>query len=565
MPAGGAGGGAAVALALMAGAINSPHNAAAQQIAEVDVQSGDIYAKEALVPRLYSAVHSFMQKPFEMALDFTEAGNHIGTLDLADRQQMSRVMYTQTLATKCGEPGNPFDMIYLGLEEGTFLGYFSNTSYTYRPPTGTMTDQLSWEPYSLESINGVCDQTPSACDFSGAVDPGITAKACIGDVATCGSADISGGTATDPWARLDAGRTNCLAAGNCHFSAYGGRIWDGKVFSSNCARTGADQSSCSAVDIGGSDASEDLHACESAGACVYIPADVSSGTEEACTAVCTDTCCDGDLRIYYTADSVGEPVEMTRWSVYDHRARPWYIQQKQRFLNTGEAFSWSGVYTFSTSGALGISATAMINDDSGGHGVAAVDYTLAMISQLITDELVGMRADLGTTWSYIVEVSGSTAGTLMGSTTESVTSRSTGNVTRLHALQAIHPGVALSAAYLDANGWPEIDGVALSQGDTRVEIGTFLFEDRGLVWLIVAGQNTNCSSTDVWNYGNCRTCDNGKEPVADTCSTCATGCAGMRGVCLACPDGKQPNAEKTICENCPKGKAGKSGQCTEVG
>jgi Ca2+-binding EF-hand superfamily protein len=539
-------------------------DAAAQQI-EDSVQSGDIFATAALVPPLSSAVHKFMQKPFEMALDFTEAADYIGSLDLADRQQMSRVMYTQTLATKCGEPGNPFDMVYLGLEEGTFLGYFSPTEYTYRPPSGTMADQLSWEPYALDTINGVCGRAQeSACDFADAANQSyIAGKACIGAAAACSAVDISGGGATGAWERLDAGRASCEAAGGCRFSAYGGRTWDGKVVSSSCTRAGADVSSCAVVDLTGADASTDLHACESAGDCAYTPADVSGGMAATCTAVCTDTCCDGDLRIYYSADSRGEPVEMTRWRVYDHRARPWYIQQKERFLSDSEAFGWSSVYTFSSSGALGITATAMINDDMGGHGVAAVDYTLAIISQLVMDELLALRVDLGNTWAYIVEVSGSTPGTLMGSSTESVTDSSSGSVTRLLARNSTHPGAALSAAYLDENDWPVVDGVALTQGDTQVEFGTYSFEDRGLVWLIVVGQMTNCSSTDVWAFGKCNTCDSGTEPVGGACIACAAGYAGMGGICAACQDGKQPNTQKTTCEVCPKGTAGKGGQCTE--
>jgi hypothetical protein len=198
--------------------------------------------------------------------------------------------------------------------------------------------------------------------------------------------------------------------------------------------------------------------------------------------------------------------------VYDHRARPWYIQQKERYASTGEAFGWSGVYTFSTSGALGISATAMLHDSNGEpHGVASIDYTLAIISQLVTDELISLRADLATTFAYVVERQGATAGTLMGSSTDSPTDLSSGSVVRLHATAASHPGAAISAEYLDSNGWPVVDGISLSRGEVQVEVGTYSFEDNGLVWLIVVGQYTNCSATDVWDYGKCQTCEGGTE------------------------------------------------------
>jgi hypothetical protein len=541
---------AAASLVLLLAGVAS-RDASAQPIA-VAIQSGDIYAKAALVPKLSSAVHNFMAKPFEKALDFTEVAGRVGALDWGDRAQISRVMYTQTLATGCGEPGNAFDMVYIGLESGTFIGYFSPSSYTYRPPSGNMADQLSWAPYTLESINGVCDATPGACDFSTATSPEIAPKACAGVAAACAASDLSGGGLFDPWERLNADKASCLAAGDCTFSAYGGRSWDNKVVAAACMRTGVDTTStCGTVDLSGADTTVDRVSCESAGACAYTPAQGNAAVGT-CTAVCTDTCCDGDLRVYYTSDPMGQPLEMTRWRVYDARARPWYIQQKHRFESIGEAFGWSGVYTFSTSGALGISATAMIHDSNGvPAGVAAIDYTLAIISQLVTDELVSLHADLATTFAYVVEREGETAGSLMGSSTDSATDLSTGSVVRLHATDATHPGAAISAEYLDSNDWPVVNGVTLSRGEVQVEVGTFSFEDRGLVWLIVVGQYTNCSTTDVWAYGKCQTCGGGTEPVDGVCVACAAGYAGTGGVCLACPDGTQPNTQKTSCEVCP--------------
>lgn len=533
--------------------------------------TGDIYATTGLIPKLSTAMDGFMQKPFQQALDFTEATGHIGVLDDADRVQLSRVMYTQTLATGCGEPGNAFDMVYLGLENGLFTGYFSPTSYTYRPPSGDMAGQLSWAPYTLESINGVCDATPNACDFANAISPKIARKACTGDDNTaCAAADLTGGGLSDPWERLTAAKASCLAAGgdagDCTFSAYGGRNWDGKVVAQTCTRTTVDNtSSCALVDLTGTDATADQVLCESAGPCAYTaePGNTATGT---CTAVCTDTCCDGDLRVYYTSDSTGEPVEMTRWRVYDHRARPWYIQQRQRFESSGEAFGWSGVYTFSTSGALGISATAMLqNSDGTQHGVAAIDYTLAIISQLVKDELVSLGADLNTTFAYVVEREGETAGTLMGSSTDSATDRSTGSVVRLHATDATHPGAKLSAEHLESIDWPVVDGVALSRGDVNIEVGTFSFEDRGLVWLIVVGQYTHCPATDIWANGKCQTCEGGKQPVNNVCVQCADGHAGMAGSCLPCLEGTQPNTQKTACNACPAGQvySSSAGRCVD--
>eukprot|EP01048_Picozoa_sp_COSAG05_P034734 COSAG05_NODE_14683_length_390_cov_0.872852_1_plen_55_part_01 len=46
-------------------------------------------------------------------------------------------------------------MLYIGLEDGLFTGYYSTTDYTERAPSGWAED-LSWSPYSLATVNEVC-------------------------------------------------------------------------------------------------------------------------------------------------------------------------------------------------------------------------------------------------------------------------------------------------------------------------------------------------------------------------------------------------------------------------
>jgi hypothetical protein len=557
-------------LLLLAAALR---DAAAQEEIVSTVLTGDVYAKTGLVPKVSSAVNNNMQQPFDKVLDFTEAAGHAGTFDTADRVLLSRLQYTQTLSTGCGsgEPGNAFDMVYIGLENGMFTGYFSPTSATYKPPSGTFAgyaaDGLSWAPYTLESINGVCDATPGMCDFSNATSPKIATKACVGEDAACAAADLSGGGLSDPWERLNAGSMSCLAAGDCKFQAYGGRNWDGKVVAASCPRPPVDESRCASVDLSGADDASDRFSCESEPGCAYTPGGSDSmGTTIAgtCAPVCTDTCCDGDLRVYYTSDAMGRPLEMTRWRVYDHRARGWYVAQKQRYASTGVPFGWSSVYTFATSGALGITAVATLVDAGGEEfGIAAVDFTLASISGLLIDELVSLGADLSTTFAFVVEKEGAAEGTLMGSSTDSATDLSTGSVVRLHATDATHPGAKLSAEHLESEGWPVVDGISLSREEVHVEVGTFLFEDRGLVWLIVVGQHTNCSATDIWNYGKCQACESGQEPVGNTCVACADGHAGTGGSCHPCLHGTRPNAQKTACDACPADQIYSDGDCVD--
>ena len=95
----------------------------------------------------------------------------------------------------------------------------------------------------------------------------------------------------------------------------------------------------------------------------------------------------------FRVKEAGVPVELTRWRVYDPRARTWYREQKQRFAANGEIFGWSSVYSFSTSGALGITAMSTFHDVAGVQGIAAIDYTLAAISNVISDELIAEGED----------------------------------------------------------------------------------------------------------------------------------------------------------------------------
>ena len=80
-------------------------------------------------------------------------------------------------------------------------------------------------------------------------------------------------------------------------------------------------------------------------------------------------CVDNNVRSYYTVDKVGVRKDWYRWRLYDPRVRPWYTEVKQawekkdaagRRTALDETRRWSQVYTFSTSGALGITANDVL-------------------------------------------------------------------------------------------------------------------------------------------------------------------------------------------------------------
>jgi hypothetical protein len=168
----------------------------------------------------------------------------------------------QVMATKVGDKAKTsLDMIYVGLEDGRFMGYFSTTSYTTRAASGSAAD-LPWAPYDIETVNGVCT-TPSACT-------GIATKTCTAAPAAsqsaadaCAAADLTGDPAADAWGNAQTGQQNCAgAAQECTYSLYGGRKYSGKIVATACP--------ASDRDAGGS---------------------------------CTAACCDRDIRNYYTTSA----------------------------------------------------------------------------------------------------------------------------------------------------------------------------------------------------------------------------------------------------------------------
>ena len=51
------------------------------------------------------------------------------------------------------------------------------------------------------------------------------------------------------------------------------------------------------------------------------------------------------------------PGDVTRWSTYDPRARPWFINAMMHWKKDGTKLSWSPVYEFSGEKTLGVTAT----------------------------------------------------------------------------------------------------------------------------------------------------------------------------------------------------------------
>ena len=64
----------------------------------------------------------------------------------------------------------------------------------------------------------------------------------------------------------------------------------------------------------------------------------------------------------------------------------------------------------------------------------------------------------------------------------------------------------------------------------------------------------------------CRPCPQGQEfvdgaPVGAECAPCNQFSAGVDGICLECPAGRQATPDRTSCDTCPVGFAGTNGRC----
>ena len=460
------------------------------------------FSEGVLTVRLKENIVILMEQPFE-PLEYTTESYDMSFLDLSDTVEVREWCYAETLATATGDQTRSMiDMLYVGLEDGRFIGYFSPESYTFKGiGAGTADDaELGWSPHSLDTVNDMCENV--TCVANSTVS------------ASCASSTYSG---------------------SCKQRANGAEVDE--------------------ADAGYADQT----ACESAGNIWWAP----------CT---TDNCCDSSIRNYYSTSRAarGAPVDFTRWRLYDHRVRPWYRQAIASWENSGVASGWSSVYTFSTSGQLGVTAMQTVAQADGTpEAVFAVDFALPDIARVVNNSLTGTEGS----FAYVVEKdTGLFIGMATGSTTQEPLLDETG--ARRSALDSTNSYIAASAAFLAAEAWPDNRAYRHGGGSVGWEIHTtdITVITKGLAWVVVAGQAIQCEDTQVWSSldGRCTTCLAGKQPEPQVervarwestdqamswenwlqerenqheCVQCPAGKAtlpGRDGICVQCEDGKEP-------------------------
>ena len=100
------------------------------------------------------------REPFN-PLEYSAEVIALSVLDLTSSLDAQQWLYQQTLATGTGVDSN-IDMVYLGLEDGRFLGYFGPSSYTYGSSDYVeITATEMWAPRALGKFIPPKDVSPA--------------------------------------------------------------------------------------------------------------------------------------------------------------------------------------------------------------------------------------------------------------------------------------------------------------------------------------------------------------------------------------------------------------------
>jgi serine/threonine protein kinase len=477
------------------------------------------YSGSILLPDVRSTLEKLLAQPFEF-FDLTIPATTAGLLDVrsseltADIRQWlyNHIVATSTDSTENGG-GSAQTMIYVGLEDGRFVGYYGPEgvrAYTFRAASGEAED-LGLAPFaSLTEVN------------------------------------------------------DCAASGECGSPS-------GKIVAASCPaepRLPASSSCTSTACLDGGGV-PDLSATDDA-TCATLGG-AHSWTVGTC---CTATCCDGDIRGYFSTslDAVGAPTAFASWKTYDHRARPWYREAKEAWeANSSHVVSWSNIYEFSTNQAIGITVMGAAVHNSEFLGVYAIDFELGGLSGQLNISVHRQRGNTErSAFAYIVErQSGKLLGTTTGDTLYDNSLATSFAEQRLSATASRHPSIATSAELLAADEWPErylSHHQQQGQGQ-RWELQSKIYTGpkHRLDWMIVVGQDIHCAPGEVWLSlaGRCETCRAGTQPdpTGSECWDCSPGYASSLGVCVQCTDGHMPTQDRSSCVQCPDGTAGTGGSC----
>ena len=308
---------------------------AAAQLDEQE-QRQDAFIATVVLPGLRRGLGALVEKPWQVldgsSLLFS-AEFLLGERSCAGQQagELRTWMYSQCISSGVGAEGSSLSMIYIGLENGEFMGYVSSSSlllFSRKPQDAAAAAQYGEHKY-----------THRATGRGLAADLDLGSFSSLEELNAC----------------VLANRTTAATLPDCD------PLREAECPACTHVRGLQLSSACSA-----------------------------SGGNRSLLGNCTATCCDEDVRAYYrtSREQQGAAVALTGWAAYDHRLRPWYSGSKAGWQAQRQRHAWSDVYEFATSNQPGITATAAAVNSSGGLlGFLASDYELTEINQLLAESL----------------------------------------------------------------------------------------------------------------------------------------------------------------------------------
>jgi hypothetical protein len=136
----------------------------------------DSFVEEVISERLQTNIDRLMQIPFT-PMQYTAESHQMGFLSTSSTEDVRQMLYEQTLASDAGI--SSIDMVYAGLEDGRFVGYFSPESYTYGADSASDPD-LRWDPYTVDAIDATCAAGKSCSDGTSTDQTACEAADCSG-------------------------------------------------------------------------------------------------------------------------------------------------------------------------------------------------------------------------------------------------------------------------------------------------------------------------------------------------------------------------------------------------
>jgi hypothetical protein len=496
--------------------------AGADGVTSTATDAGDSYVKAVLAPRLKGQLETFLAAPTVNA-ELSHAALGMGVIAPTE-ESLLPWMYTQIKEAEANADDDSkagIRMIYAGLEDGAFFGYYNTTELTRRAGGDATAADYDWFPYGEgcgdsiferanaatldQKIEGtyLCSmddsntwQVDASCnttdeDFQDAVEEGWCDASDAANSKCCCHRNIRTFYSTRPSLK---GRANEVT---------GWKVYDPRV---RAWYTSANNS---------------FHAKSTPSRTCDGRCDSTSTCEEnqRCGSADSNDACAGNDDTADSCDAVSGDCSLN-------------VQDVPQATS-----GWSPIYLFSTNKVNGITKTSIMLDRNGEFaGVYAVDVTLDRLSSLLEGlkKTLGSSTNVNAPWAYIVERSGDNAGLLVASSDGDITTGSGDSTTRVLAIDSDSPRVRTSAAQLSESSWPETNG---DDNEMNIVWVSTQITFSGLDWLLVVGQDTACSSGD-WtpSSGTCQPCGEAQVPIDGGCELC-------KGVF----NGSEPNVARSSC------------------